>query len=106
MNDYQRRWDNEKRKWTYLHREIIEKNLCRKLKSDEHVHHIDGNPKNNKIDNLIVVSKAEHTRLHKPAKKETNLCSVDTCCNKHHAKGLCRYHYRIDNDEKWHKNRH
>lgn len=28
------------------------------------VHHIDGNPANNKLDNLMIMTKAEHSRVH------------------------------------------
>lgn len=34
------------------------------LPSDHEVHHIDGNPRNDRLDNLVVLSKAEHARLH------------------------------------------
>lgn len=34
------------------------------LDSDTHVHHIDGNPKNNDLSNLSVLSAADHLRLH------------------------------------------
>lgn len=40
--------------WEIEHRFIVEKHLGRKLTSDEIVHHIDGNPQNNIISNLIV----------------------------------------------------
>jgi len=47
-----------------LHRLIAEQQQGRYLKPDEDVHHIDGNPFNNDPDNLQVMSRAEHTRLH------------------------------------------
>lgn len=47
----------------YLHRIEVEKFLGRKLKSTEHVHHIDGNKVNNDIRNLMVVSNSEHRKL-------------------------------------------
>lgn len=47
-----------------VHREIMEKKLGRKLRSDEEVHHIDGNHFNNDPDNLIVLSKSEHSKIH------------------------------------------
>lgn len=47
----------------YIHRIVIEKYLGRKLKSSEHVHHIDGNPKNNKITNLQIMTNSEHRKL-------------------------------------------
>lgn len=46
------------------HRAIIEDRLGRYLGSDEHVHHKDGNKANNEIENLEVLLKSEHHRLH------------------------------------------
>ena len=36
----------------------------RELTSDELVHHIDGNHKNNAMSNLVVVTRSEHHRIH------------------------------------------
>lgn len=46
------------------HRQVVEKFLGRKLRSDELVHHIDENPHNNDISNLQIVTRAEHARIH------------------------------------------
>ena len=46
------------------HRRIMKFKLGRDLDKDEVVHHIDGNPLNNKPSNLKVMSRSEHTRLH------------------------------------------
>lgn len=58
---------------TRKYRKIMEEHLGRKLTKDEHVHHIDGNPENNELSNLMVVSNAEHGRIHASIrmKKET-----------------------------------
>src|ERR1700690_1864168 len=46
------------------HRWVMEQYLGRKLMSNEHVHHIDGNSRNNLIQNLVVLSNSEHQKLH------------------------------------------
>jgi hypothetical protein len=46
------------------HRVIVEESLGRKLNPDEVVHHINGDKKDNRIENLQVMTKSEHSRLH------------------------------------------
>lgn len=46
------------------HRIVVENSLLRILDSNEVVHHIDGNKKNNSLANLEVMSKSKHTRQH------------------------------------------
>lgn len=50
------------------HRIVMEKELGRELTSDEIVHHIDENKTNNSIDNLIVLTRAEHAKIHRKSK--------------------------------------
>jgi len=40
----------------------MELHLGRKLSTDEHVHHIDGNKLNNDIQNLTILSRSDHCR--------------------------------------------
>ena len=47
------------------HRYIMEQLLERKLKPNEIVHHIDGNKENNDINNLQVMTRGEHSKLHR-----------------------------------------
>lgn len=50
-------------KYVKEHRLVMESHLGRLLKSDEHIHHIDGNRENNNLNNLRVVSNSEHLRI-------------------------------------------
>lgn len=52
------------RGYVYEHRIIIETRLKRILSTEEVVHHIDGDRSNNDIDNLQVMTQAEHVKLH------------------------------------------
>lgn len=47
------------------HRFLMEQQLGRKLKSDEIVHHKDGDRSNNDLDNLEIMSWGEHSALHR-----------------------------------------
>ena len=46
------------------HQIIAEIMIGRPLKPNEVVHHIDGNKRNNDANNLIVVTRSEHIRIH------------------------------------------
>ena len=48
----------------HLHRLIAEKVLQRKLSGDEVVHHLDGNKTNNSNNNLVIMERLEHNRMH------------------------------------------
>lgn len=48
-----------------LHRLIIENTIGRYLTKKEVVHHIDGNPHNNNLDNLLLCSDSKHVSLHR-----------------------------------------
>jgi len=61
------------------HRIIMEKHLGRKLHTDEIVHHINGNPKDNRLKNLKVMSRSDHARYHNTGTEMTTL----TCPNCH-----------------------
>lgn len=48
----------------YVHRVVMSEHIGRPLLTEEHVHHIDGDPTNNKIENLEIVSNSEHRKGH------------------------------------------
>jgi len=56
--------------YVYEHRVVMENKLGRLLKSTEVVHHIDGNRRNNAIDNLELLTADEHARVHALQKKK------------------------------------
>lgn len=58
-------------KITFLHRYIWEKHNGKQPKGYE-VHHVDDNPANNKIDNLILLTKAEHCKVTWTGKKHSD----------------------------------
>lgn len=45
------------------------------LKDGYHVHHIDFDHNNNSLDNLLIVTRSEHTRIHNYERKRKKLCS-------------------------------
>lgn len=53
-----------KHKYQLIHRYIMERELGRKLKASEVVHHIDGDRTNNNIGNLELRERSEHQREH------------------------------------------
>lgn len=52
-------------KWRSVHVVQMERRLGRALKDDECVHHIDGDKTNNQDNNLALVTRSGHTRLHR-----------------------------------------
>lgn len=48
----------------YVHRSKFQKHIGRPLRSDEHVHHKDGDKLNNDIDNLELMSASDHAKHH------------------------------------------
>lgn len=58
-------YDNKNyKKNLWQHRNIAEESLGRKLTTNEIVHHLDGDPKNNAKSNLVVLSRSAHGKLH------------------------------------------
>lgn len=60
---------NEVGKIVYIHREILEQKLGRKLKPGEISHHIDENKLNNDPDNLELKTKSSHAKHHSDSER-------------------------------------
>jgi hypothetical protein len=56
------------------HRWLMEQHLGRTLDLHEHVHHINGNPLDNRLENLVVLHQNAHLRLHKQQYPDTKVC--------------------------------
>lgn len=54
----------------------MERHLGRKLKTEELVHHINENPLDNRIENLQIVTRSEHKRIHATIGMATRLKKV------------------------------
>lgn len=48
------------------HRFVVEQKIGRYLESSEIVHHINHNKLDNRIENLIILTRAEHCKIHPP----------------------------------------
>jgi hypothetical protein len=48
----------------YRYRLVMERHLKRHLRTDEIVHHINGDHSDDRLENLQVVTRAEHARIH------------------------------------------
>ena len=61
------------REWRLRYRLNIEKSIGRKLLRTEYIHHIDENPLNDDIENLVILSLAEHNKIHKRKSKSPEI---------------------------------
>ncbi len=58
------------------HRWLMEQQLGRELLPREHVHHINGNPLDNALDNLVVLDCKVHMNFHNGRYSEVKICEV------------------------------
>lgn len=57
-------YPNYCKKYVYRYRLVMEKHLKRYLNPDEHVHHINDDPMDDRIENLEVMKIGSHVSLH------------------------------------------
>lgn len=73
------------------HRVVMEQHLGRALLSTEVVHHVNGDHRDNRVENLVVITQAQHARHHSTKNRR---CEVTGCDRPHRAKGECSLHYQ------------
>jgi|ERR1700680_5167865 len=81
-------------KWEYEHRYLMAKKLNRPLKRNEHVHHKNHNTFDNSLDNLELMTSAEHTKEHLGLRGRWSILhpacvECKTTSRPHVAKGRC-----------------
>ena len=59
-----------------VHRVVMEQHLSRPLNPDEDVHHINGDKRDNRIENLVVISHSKHAKFHAQKYAEYATCVV------------------------------
>ena len=74
-----------------LHRVLMENKLGKLLVDDEVVHHRNGVKSDNRVENLEVMKRAEHSKLHKPGSDFLNL----SCGNCQKSFSLKPHQYRL-----------
>lgn len=93
------------------HRAIMAERIGRPLRRDEHVHHRNHNKNDNRLENLQLMSAAEHMQMHAVERARANRgqwsrmghsCCVGcgTTTIPHNAKGLCRVCYEKTRDRR------
>jgi len=68
--------------WLYLHRHLASKKLGRWLLSADVVHHINEDRTDNRLENLEVITVAEHVRVHRTGCKEFSYRVFCEICGK------------------------
>lgn len=65
--------------YVFEHIIVLENKIGRRLNSDEHTHHLDGNKSNNDPDNLVVLKASEHSVVTAAERRAKNMIPCDHC---------------------------
>lgn len=55
----------------YFYRGVMAAHLGRLLRPDELVHHVNGDPTDDRVENLEIITRARHARLHAAERRAT-----------------------------------
>lgn len=94
---------NGKRKNVNYARFLLSKHLNRELLTSEHVHHINGNYIDDRLENLEVLNIGDHTKTHRP--KMLSVITCDECGSKRFLEGVFRSRSISNNKASSTKNR-
>jgi hypothetical protein len=85
-------WSNTHTSARIINEIFLHKNVCEKCGKDGRldIHHIDENPNNNNLDNLMCLCRSCHTKIHRPKP----ICSIDGCDRPTKGYGYCEKHYQ------------
>lgn len=94
MYGYRTLWKNGRK--ILEHRWVLEQKLGRKLKQSEHIHHLNGNKLDNRIENLKIVTNEEHGHEH----RDRYIDGFKVCSKCKKKKSLDNFVYRVNSNSK------